>query len=112
MDCPRKRRMDLVRHRSRKTGRHRQHAQRVGRRRNLETLWRIEFRRTLGRPERARRVLQQHLPAAAAKGIVEFWQKQQADGVAHITVNLKPTRRGALETIQDFAENVIPHFAV
>ena len=47
-----------------------------------------------------------------AKSIVEFWQKQQADGVAHITVNLQPTRRGALETIQDFAENVIPHFAV
>ena len=30
---------------------------------NLETLWRIEFRRTLEDPERARRVLQQHLPA-------------------------------------------------
>jgi len=29
-----------------------------------------------------------------------------------MSVNLKPARRGALETIQDFAENVIPHFAV
>jgi bacterial luciferase family protein len=47
-----------------------------------------------------------------AKGIVEFWQQRQADGVAHIIVNLKSTRRGALETIQDFTENVIPHFAV
>ena len=47
-----------------------------------------------------------------AKGIVEFWQQRQADGVAHIIVNLKPTRCGALETIQDFTENVMPHFAV
>ena len=46
-----------------KFGRHRRHAQRIGRRRNVETLWRGKFRRTLGRPERPRRVLQQHLPA-------------------------------------------------
>ncbi|MDO5638986.1 MAG: TIGR03571 family LLM class oxidoreductase [Neisseria sp.] len=45
-----------------------------------------------------------------ANSLVEYWQAQEAQGVAHITVNLKPTRRNALETMQDFVENIVPHF--
>ncbi len=47
-----------------------------------------------------------------AKGLVEFWKNQQAQGVAHITINLKPTRRPAKEVMQELVENVVPHFAV
>ena len=46
-----------------------------------------------------------------AKGLVEYWQEQEAQGVAHITVNLKPSQRPAVEVMQDFVENIVPHFA-
>ncbi|MDU8923738.1 TIGR03571 family LLM class oxidoreductase [Pasteurellaceae bacterium LIM206] len=45
-----------------------------------------------------------------ANALVAFWQEQEAQGVAHITVNLKPSRRPALEVMQDFVENVASRF--
>ena len=95
MDCPRKRRMDLVRHRSRKLGDIVNTLKELGDGETWKPFGVSNFVELLEDPERARRVLQQHLPARRHKSIVEFWQKQQADGVAHITVNLKPTARRA-----------------
>lgn len=37
----------------------------------------------------------------------EFWQEQKAQGLAHITLNLKPTSRPTAEVLQDLAENVL-----
>ncbi|KAE9528968.1 TIGR03571 family LLM class oxidoreductase [Testudinibacter aquarius] len=45
-----------------------------------------------------------------SKGLVEFWQEQEAQGVAHVSVNFKPSRRPAVELMQDFVENIMPHF--
>lgn len=42
-----------------------------------------------------------------ANGLLEFWQQQKEQGLAHVTVNLKPTRRPVNETLQDLAENVL-----
>lgn len=42
-----------------------------------------------------------------ANGLLEFWQEQKEQGLAHVTINLKPTRRPALEALQDLAENVV-----
>lgn len=42
-----------------------------------------------------------------SNGLLEFWQEQKEQGLAHVTVNLKPTRRPAAETLQDLAENVL-----
>lgn len=42
-----------------------------------------------------------------ANSLLEFWQEQKEQGLAHVTVNLKPTRRPANETLQDLAENVL-----
>ncbi len=45
------------------------------------------------------------------KGLLEFWQEQKEQGLPHVTVNLKPTRRPAAETLQDLAENVLAKLA-
>ncbi len=42
-----------------------------------------------------------------SKGLLEFWQEQKEQGLAHVTVNLKPTERPMDETLQDLAENVL-----
>lgn len=43
--------------------------------------------------------------------LMEFWEQQRQDGVAHITLNLKPTRRPAKEVLQELVEYVVPHFS-
>ncbi|WEH90747.1 hypothetical protein PX669_18655 (plasmid) [Acinetobacter soli] len=43
---------------------------------------------------------------------MEFWKQQEQDGVAHITLNLKPTRRPAKEVLQELIEDVVPHFSL
>lgn len=43
--------------------------------------------------------------------LMEFWEQQRQDGVAHITLNLKPTRRPAKEVLQELIEEVVPHFS-
>lgn len=42
-----------------------------------------------------------------SKGLLAFWQEQKAQGLAHVSINLKPTARPAAETLQDLAENVL-----
>lgn len=42
-----------------------------------------------------------------AKGLLEYWQEQKEQGLAHVTVNLKPTRRPAEDTLQELAEEVV-----
>ncbi|MCP2041568.1 luciferase-type oxidoreductase [Neisseria sp. HSC-16F19] len=39
--------------------------------------------------------------------LLEYWQEQQEQGLAHVTINLKPSRRPAAEMLQDLAENVL-----
>ena len=46
-----------------------------------------------------------------AKGLADYWQEQRAQGLAHVTVNLKPTRRPAKEVLQELSETVLPQFA-
>mgnify|MGYP000888071532 CR=1 FL=1 len=43
-----------------------------------------------------------------SKAIAAHWQEQREQGLAHVVLNLKPTRRPAAETLQDLAENVLP----
>lgn len=47
---------------------------------------------------------------AGRNTLMEFWKQQEQDGVAHITLNLKPTRRPANEVLQELIEEVVPHF--
>ncbi|WP_082890777.1 TIGR03571 family LLM class oxidoreductase [Eikenella longinqua] len=42
-----------------------------------------------------------------SKGLLEFWQQQKEQGLAHTTINLKPNRRPVAETLQDLAENAL-----
>lgn len=49
---------------------------------------------------------------AGRNTLMEFWKQQEADGVAHITLNLKPTRRPAKEVLQELLEEVVPHFSL
>ncbi|WP_159991825.1 TIGR03571 family LLM class oxidoreductase [Pelistega ratti] len=42
-----------------------------------------------------------------ANGLREFYQEQKAQGLAHVTLNLKPTRRGSVEVLQELAEEVV-----
>ncbi|VEG13241.1 TIGR03571 family LLM class oxidoreductase [Moraxella cuniculi] len=42
-----------------------------------------------------------------SNALCEFWQEQKAQGLAHITLNLKPTSRPTAEVLQDLAENVL-----
>lgn len=44
-----------------------------------------------------------------SKGLLEFWREQKEQGLAHVTLNLKPTRRPAAENLQDLAENLLAH---
>lgn len=46
------------------------------------------------------------------KALMEFWEQQRLDGVAHITLNLKPTRRPTKEVLQELIEDVVPHFSI
>lgn len=43
--------------------------------------------------------------------LVELWKTQEEQGVSHVALNLKPSRRPAEEVMQELAEFVLPHFA-
>ena len=45
-----------------------------------------------------------------SRALSDFYAQQAEAGVAHVTANLKPTRRPPLETMQDFLENIVPQF--
>ena len=42
-----------------------------------------------------------------AKGLLEFWQQQKEQGLAHVTINLKPSRRPADDIIAELGEEVV-----
>jgi luciferase-type oxidoreductase len=42
----------------------------------------------------------------------DFLMRQREAGINHVALNLKPTRRPALELIDELQEHVLPHFAV
>ncbi|MDO4997426.1 MAG: LLM class flavin-dependent oxidoreductase, partial [Neisseria sp.] len=42
-----------------------------------------------------------------AKGLLEYWQEQKEQGLAHVTINLKPSERPAAEVIQELGEEVV-----
>lgn len=62
-------------------------------------------------PNAPARLYHNILLRGGANSLVDFWRQQQSQGVAHIAINLKPTRRPPLETMQDLLENVVPHFS-
>lgn len=45
-----------------------------------------------------------------AKGLAEFWAKEQEKGLSHLALNLKPTNRPADEVLQELAEHVLTKF--
>lgn len=45
-----------------------------------------------------------------AKGLADFWAKEQEKGVTHLALNLKPTNRPAEEVLQELAEYVLTKF--
>ncbi|WP_373698260.1 LLM class oxidoreductase [Neisseria dentiae] len=45
-----------------------------------------------------------------AQRLAEHWQAQREQGLAHVTINLKPTRRPAKEVLQELSETVLPAF--
>lgn len=47
---------------------------------------------------------------AGRRELVELWQRQQAAGLSHVALNLKPTRRAAAEILDELAEFVLPQF--
>lgn len=42
--------------------------------------------------------------------LIALWKRQQAQGVSHVALNLKPLRRPAEEAMAELAEFVLPHF--
>lgn len=44
--------------------------------------------------------------------LIALWKRQQAEGVSHIALNLKPSRRPAEEVLAELAEYVLPHFRI
>jgi len=44
------------------------------------------------------------------KTLIDLWTMQQAQGVNHVALNLKPSRRPAEEVMQELAEFVLPQF--
>lgn len=42
-----------------------------------------------------------------AKGLLEFWQQQKEQGLVHVTINLKSSRRPADDIIAELGEEVV-----
>lgn len=47
---------------------------------------------------------------AGRNALIDFWHAQERDGINHVVLNLKPTRRPALEILEEMAEHVLPEF--
>ena len=43
-----------------------------------------------------------------SRNMARFWQQQGKQGLAHVIVNLKPTRRSPQETLRDLAHHALP----
>jgi luciferase-type oxidoreductase len=44
--------------------------------------------------------------------LIALWKRQEAQGVSHVALNLKPLRRPAAEVLEELAEYVLPEFPV
>lgn len=44
--------------------------------------------------------------------LIALWKRQQAQGVSHVALNLKPLRRPAAEVLAELSEYVLPEFPV
>ncbi|REE07124.1 luciferase-type oxidoreductase [Paraburkholderia sp. BL27I4N3] len=42
--------------------------------------------------------------------LIDLWKQQEALGISHVALNLKPLRRPAAEAMEELAEYVLPHF--
>jgi luciferase-type oxidoreductase len=42
--------------------------------------------------------------------LIDLWKHQEAVGISHVALNLKPLRRPAAEAMEELAEYVLPHF--
>ena len=94
-----------------KTGRHRQHAQRVGDGGNLKPFGVSNFVELLEDPNAPAGSTTTSTCAAAPKSIVEFGRNSRPTAWHTHYREQNPTARRA-GNHSDFAENVIPHFAV
>jgi luciferase-type oxidoreductase len=47
---------------------------------------------------------------AGRNALIEFWRAQQSAGISHVVLNMKPTRRPAVDILDELAEYVLPHF--
>jgi luciferase-type oxidoreductase len=46
------------------------------------------------------------------KALIELWKRQQDQGVSHVALNLKMSRRPTVELLDELGEYVLPHFDV
>ncbi|PHI41232.1 luciferase [Actinobacillus succinogenes] len=78
---------------------------------NRDGIWRpfgyANFVELLENPNEPARLYNNIYLRGGANGLREFWQEQQAQGLSHVTLNLKPGTRPAGEVLHDLAENVL-----
>jgi luciferase-type oxidoreductase len=46
------------------------------------------------------------------KALVDLWKRQQDEGVSHVALNLKMSRRPTVELLDELGEHVLPYFDV
>jgi luciferase-type oxidoreductase len=44
------------------------------------------------------------------KALIDLWKRQQDEGVSHVALNLKMSRRPTVELLDELGEHVLPHF--
>jgi hypothetical protein len=44
------------------------------------------------------------------KALIDFWKRQQDEGVSHVALNLKMSRRQTIELLDEMGEHILPHF--
>lgn len=42
--------------------------------------------------------------------LIDYWKKQEAQGINHIVLNLKPSQRNSLEVLEEFGTYIVPAF--
>jgi len=48
--------------------------------------------------------------SAGRKAVIDLWKRQTDEGVSHVALNMKISRRPAREVLDELAEHVLPHF--
>ncbi|WP_429258103.1 LLM class oxidoreductase [Paraburkholderia sp. GAS334] len=44
------------------------------------------------------------------KSLIDFWKRQRDQGVSHVALNLRVSRRPAIDVLQELGEHVLPQF--